>query len=306
MRLHLLLAILVLVCPSAVCLEPADASPEPSGTAPLTVVKHVREVRIDFTVSDSTGRLVPGLTAGDLRVYDNSSLVPRLIDFRAGAELALNLVLLIDTSESTRERLGQHQQFARALLEHTFRAGDRLMLASLDSRLRVVRPFTESAADLAQAVSELRVTSLTGLHDAMVEACERHLAHAPSQGRRVLVVITDGQDNVSYSRLDDAVEAALQHGVTVFAVSFTEGDVDRDALNRLHMLSSATGGRAVFVEPSNLGNALEQIGTNMRTSYSLVFPAAQAASQTGFRRVKIVPAKPRDWKISARAGYFLP
>lgn len=268
----------------------------------------VRLVRILATVKDPAGGLVASLNKEDFTVYDNG--VPQeLAIFERRTELPLSIALLVDTSLSTAKELRYELDSVERFLEAAFSEGhpeDAVALYSFNYDVTLLSGFTRSRARLRAALKQLRPEGGTSLYDAIYLAA-RDLEMR--EGRRVMILVTDGGDTTSTKSFHQAVEAAHMADTVIYAILVMPitSDAGRNigGENALEGLAAGTGGRVFRPE---IGPALDQafgeILRELRTQYLLAYyPKNVPPSKDRFHRLEVKVSRP-DLRVLARSGYY--
>jgi VWFA-related protein len=197
-------------------------SPTPEGQERVTVT--TRRVRLPITVTDKKGQFVVGLSQGDFQVLEDR--VPQQIDSFTSEEnnkLPLYVGVLMDTSPSTAGKLKFEQESAMNFIQTVVRPRkDRVLFATFDDKIILRQDFTDRLELLDRAVSGIKKTGeKTALYDAIWQFCDEKMRSA--QGRRALVLITDGDDTYSHADINDAIDIAQRTETTIFAISTKAG-----------------------------------------------------------------------------------
>jgi VWFA-related protein len=224
------------------------------------------------------------------------------------------LALLVDTSSSVYRLFGQEKQAAIEFLRDVFRpASDRLMIESFNTSVDIVQPFAADLAPAAKAVATIRGSDgLTSFYDALYIASEKMLVDKDgSVARRGLVLIGDGEDNLSIHGLREAIEMAQRADVVVYAISihapprkgwapFSGGRNYRGDLV-MRQIADSTGGRQYVVsKQTQLRDIFREIESELRNLYSVAFRSEFADGR--FHSVRVVTA--RQLTVHCRAGYW--
>jgi VWFA-related protein len=245
---RLLLAFALAGACAALAQVPAqEAGPAADQDVPQEVIRmQVKEVQVPFSVFDGKGRLVLDLKKEDFRIFENGA-EQEIGYFTAPANLPLRFGILIDTSSSARQRLKFEKEAAMQLGYYvlTHNKDHQGFLMTFDHGPDVVQDFTTNPDELTQALDKLQAGGGTALLDAIIEACQKNLLAAPGPGipRRVLVIFSDGEDNLSKHSLEQAVDVALRADVRIFAVSSNGYGQDAPGDNVLKRLVEETNGR---------------------------------------------------------------
>ncbi|MBI4463834.1 MAG: VWA domain-containing protein [Acidobacteria bacterium] len=316
---------------------------EPAGSQEPRIRVEVKEVQIPFTVFDRKENLVLDLKKEDLQVFEDG-VEQEILYFTAPTNLPLRFGILIDTSSSTRPRLDFEKEAAMQLgyyvLGHS--QDHQGFLMTFDHTPQVVQDFTTNPDDLTTSIDKLQAGGGTALLDAIIEACEKKLMTSPGPGlpRRVLVLFSDGDDNLSQHSIEQAVDVALRADVRIFAVSThgygqsapgqqilkrlveeTNGQL-YTPLNSLPSASYATGytSKHQLYESQNsvyapgtgqytaelhmvLTKALESIGSELTNQYAVGYISTNSNWDGKFRQVEIRTRR-KNVEIRTKKGYY--
>lgn len=277
------------------------------GADPVIKV-NVELVRLLVTVKDAAGALVGGLDKSDFAISD-SGVPQEVAVFERQTEQPLSVALLIDTSASTAKDLKYEVESASRFVKALVREGnprDSLALYSFNHEVTMQSNFTRNPERIQKLLPRLRSEAGTSLYDAIVLASD---GLSERDGRRVMVVVTDGGDTTSYRKYHDALQAAHDAHTVVYAlvVMPITNDAGRNVggENALTQISRSTGGRAFFPSANRtLDNALSDILRDLRTQYLIAYyPRQLPASPDRFRRVQ-VKVKRGDLQALTRDGYY--
>ena len=281
-----------------------------------TIRVQVRLVNLFVNVTDAHGAPVTDLLQPNFAVTEDG--VPQTIRvFEKQTGVPLSVVLAIDTSGSTRKdtTLEQHaaHTFAQALLGRPNGKPDQLALFGFNSDVREVVPFTPSARRVDAGLHDLGRGPATAFYAAILLASQ---SLAPHDGRKVLVVVSDGGNTVGGTSFDEALAEAQRDDVRIYSLIDTpiEADAGRDIAGEHAMitLSEETGGRAIYVDQSGLDAALQKVIDDLRTQYLLAYAPRTGAKPGlggpgGFRAVRItLEGAPPGSVAHSRAGYYRP
>jgi VWFA-related protein len=289
----------------------------------------VNLVDVLFTVVDRRNKLVTDLDKGDFKVFDDN--IPQSIDhFTRQSDLPLRVGLLVDTSNSIRDRLHFEQDAAVDFLYNVVRRGkDQAFLMTFDEEPYVVQDYTDDVGKIRDEIMSLRAGGTTAIYDAIFEAAHNQLSHPPRPPgdqpdvvRRVMVLISDGDDVVSEHTKAEAIEMAQHSSVVIYTVStnpdwisvsqkdestgaprkyhFTEGD------EVLKGLAEETGGRAFFpYHVDDLNQSFLDIGDELRGQYQLDYNPSNYRTGGPYHHIKVEVVDRKGLQVRSRKGYFV-
>lgn len=275
---------------------------------------NVRIVRLPITVLDKKDRPVGGLTMSDFVVMEDKQpqRIETFTDEKTG--VPVHVAVLMDISGSTSGKLGFEREAAKDFLYTVVRARkDQGAFATFDENVNLIQDFTDKLDLLDAAVDSVKKPGTnTALWDAVWQMCNEKMRAAP--GRRIAVVITDGDDTASRARLKDAIDMAQSTETVVFAISTKAGlsgvvpgvelGTPKDAGDReLDRLCAETGGKAFFIgDRRGLEDAFNKVAKELRSQYVLTYRPARAFDGT-YRRIEVKLASGNDLKVRTRKGY---
>lgn len=291
-----------------------QARPEAAGAPqkeapPFRIKVPVNLVNVLFTVTDKKRRLVLNLTQDDIRVFEDNR--PQKISyFGRETDLPLRIGILVDTSNSIRERLHFEQEAAIDFLNATLRPDkDQAFVVGFDVEPQLVQDYTDDTNLLADAIRNLQAGGGTGLYDAIYYACKQKMVYFPPPQpylRRVMIVVSDGEDNQSEHTREEALAMAERGEVTLFTVSTNRTGISTRGDRVLQRLADQTGGHAFFpISAGDMAEDFQQISKELRSQYSLAYLSTNPAHDGTFRTIS-VEAREKDYHIRAKAGYFAP
>ncbi len=284
--------------------------PNPAGVGDetWTIRKNVDEVDLFFGVS-MHGRMVNDLKASDIQILDANRPPQRVLEFAPQSKLPLRLALLVDTSGSVNEQFSFEKHAATAFAQNVLSgASDLGFIAGFSNETTVTQDFTADQAQLASGIERLANQGGTALFDAVAFAC-RKLAEYPDGDRvaRVLVILSDGEDNSSHGTLKQALEIAERTGVTIYTISTKQEIVDKtDADKILEALAERSGGEAMFPhDMHSFGQDLGKLRDFIRSRYFIAYRAADFEPNGSYRAIRISAAKSgQQLQVKARKGYY--
>jgi Ca-activated chloride channel family protein len=287
-------------------------APVSSGEWLLT--KQVNEVNVLF-VATRKGKAVGDLSRNDISVRDDDKPPTAILGFRTELELPLRVGVAIDTSSSVTSRFRFEQAAASAFFHQAVnRDGDLGFVMGFENHPTVTQDFVGDPDLLSQGVERLTLGGGTALYDAVRTACQK-LLHRPEQDMvaRVLVVLSDGQNNAGEISLERAIDAAQEAEVTIYAISTNYStslgvpDLAADQGNSdLRKLAEQTGGRILFPhDPKQLAKAFAKISEELRSRYAVSYKPADFTPDGRYRKIKIEARKTGEkLEIRTRKGYY--
>jgi Ca-activated chloride channel family protein len=266
-------------------------------------------VNVLFSVFDRKNRMVVDLTKDDVRVAEDGK--PQSIRFFSReSDLPLRIGILIDTSNSVRDRLHFEQEAAIDFLDATMRPGkDQAFVVGFDVEPQLVQDYTDDEEKLSNAVRSLRAGGGTGLFDAIYFSSKGKMLYFPPPEpylRRVMVIISDGLDNQSEHTREEALAMAQHAEVIIYAISTNRSGISIKGDSVLTRLAHETGGRTFFpFAASDLAENFQEISRELRSQYSLGYVSTNRAHDGTFRNINIL-ASQKDFHVRAKSGYFAP
>ena len=287
----------------------ADKSAPAESADKNRITLDVSRVNMLYTVSDKKGRFVTDLGKDDFEVFE-SKKPQTIIEFAAETDLPLRLAILIDTSNSIRDRFHFQQEAATAFIDGTVRPEhDKAMIVSFDTAAELVTDLTDNVDQLEKAVANLRPGGGTSLYDAVFFACRDKLMQDQPlyKFRRAMVIISDGDDNQSRYSRDQALEKAHKADVTVYTISTNITRIETDGDKVLRYFASETGGQAFFpFKASDLSQSFENIANELRHQYNIFYRPEPFKADGLYHTVEIRVKGHKDLLVRARKGYYAP
>lgn len=268
----------------------------------------VKLVNVFVTVTDQRGAPLADLKKDDFELVEDDK-AQKIALFDKESALPLNIVLAIDTSLSTRKDLPLELASARRFAHAILRPVDALSLYQFSETVSELTAFTPDLRAIDRAIDHVRLGSATALYDALFLGSQ---ALEPRQGRKVMVVITDGGDTMSKVNYQEAVRAAETAEAILYSIIIVpiEASAGRDTggEHALIQLSADTGGKYFYASSlAQLDEAFRQISDELRTQYLLAYYPSQRLSDSDFRRIQVkvkgIPSD-SDFKVRHRTGYY--
>ena len=284
----------------------ASQTPEPS---PATLKVSTEVVNVLAVVRDKDDRLVPDLTREDFELSeDNHAQAMRY--FSRETDTPLLLGVLMDTSASQKRVLPEERERAKAFIRQVMQPQDQGFVLRFDRKAELLQGLTSHSKLLCRAIDSLVETApTTHLFDAVKTASE---VLRKEDGRKVLVLLTDGFDTLSHTRLTTALHAAQEADAVIYCLAVSDPWTGLMPFYRLRAqitlkkLSRGTGGRVIRVGPQHeMAQAFNEVAEELRTEYLLGYTSSNGKHDGKFRRID-VRACHGTCKVQARRGYYAP
>ena len=311
-----MVCVLTMAAASSGFAQKPTPTPTPSDEG-QTVRIPIRRVRLPITVTDKKGQFVPGLTQRDFLVLEDK--VPQEIETFSddlSQTLPLYIAVLMDTSPSTAGKLKFQQESAMNFIQTVVRPRrDRVLFGTFDDEITLLQDFTDRLDLLDKAVYGVKkMGKQTALFDAIWQFCDEKMRTVP--GRRVLLVVSDGEDTYSRANLRDAIDIAQRTETTIFTISTKAGFIstvpgveagqvsdkkDRD----LQSLAEETGGVAFFTgDMLSLERSFTRISKELRAQYLVTYNPTNKTYDGSFRKIEVKLAEHKnDLKVRTKRGY---
>jgi Ca-activated chloride channel homolog len=295
----------------------AEAMPsQPVSTSEWSFAKEVNEVNLLF-VATHNGRFIDDLNQNDVTVLDDKKPPAAILGFRTERELPLRVGLVIDTSSSVTSRFRFEQRGASAFLFETLRQkDDQAFVMGFSNYPKWAQDFSSDPEVLSQGVQRLTIGGGTALYDAVAAGCQKLLV-APEQNMvaRVLVVLSDGQNNAGKIDLATAIALAQQEQVAIYTVStnyhYATDYADEDwgakeGNDNLRRLAEQTGGRILTPpDAKSVGKAFARVAEELRSRYAIAYRPADFKADGHYRKISIAAHRPGEkLQIRTRKGYY--
>ena len=287
-----------------------DEASTPSQDAAATITKTVNEVNVVFTVTDKRGRYVRNLAKSDFSVIDDNRPADQIRSFHNETDLPLQVGLLVDASNSVRDRFKFEQESAIEFLNQTIRPRyDEAFVVGFDVTPEVTQNFTDNTEALSRGVRALRPGGGTAMYDALYFACRDKLLKQERVGpvRRAIILLSDGDDNMSHVTREEAIEMAQRAEVIVYTISTNISGGTRSGDKVLERIADATGGRAFFpFQLNDVANAFVEIQDELRSQYALSYKPADFRADGRYHTIEILAQNHKGLRVRSRRGYYAP
>src|SRR5271154_4943618 len=303
--------------------QPAAAPKTPQG-----IIAVVNLVDVLFTVLNRRNKLVPDLQKEDFQIFDEK-FQQDIRYFSKQSDLLLRIGMLVDTSNSIRDRIKFEQDASINFLFSVLRRGrDEAFVMTFDDEPQVVQPFTSDAGLLRDQIMQTRAGGGTAIYDAIYEACQSQLSHPPRPPgdqpdivRRVMILISDGDDNLSNHTRAEAIEMAQLTSVVIYTISTSiqwvtldDPSKERTGNRKYHLtdgdkilqqLAEETGGRAFYpYHVDDLDQSFQDIGEELRNQYTLSYNPTNHGIDGKYHKIRIETPDHPGYQVNARHGYF--
>ncbi|HKT89517.1 MAG TPA: VWA domain-containing protein [Candidatus Sulfotelmatobacter sp.] len=291
--------------------QPAtDPNGKSDADAVTTIRTSTNEVNVVFTVTDKHGRRITDLKQKDFSIFDDNKAPQEIRSFHAETNLPLQVGLLIDASNSVRDRFKFEQESAIEFLNQTIHPRyDQAFVVGFDVTPEVTQDFTDDTSLLAKGVHELRPGGGTALFDALYFACRDKLLKAPKTTpvRRAIILLSDGEDNQSHVTREESIEMAQRAEAIIYTISTNVSGTKGAGDKVLERIADATGGRAFFpFQIRDVANAFAEIQDELRSQYAVSYKPADFKSDGHYRTIEIVANDRKNFRVRSRRGYYAP
>ena len=291
--------------------QPANQSSSQSDDdSATTITKTVNEVNVVFTVTDRHGHYVKNLAKGDFSVIDDNKPAAQIRSFHNETDLPLQVGLLVDASNSVRDRFKFEQESAIEFLNQTVRPRyDKAFVVGFDVTPEVTQDFTDSTEALSRGVRALRPGGGTAMYDALYFASRDKLLKEQQNGpvRRAIILLSDGDDNMSHVSREEAIDMAQRADVIVYTISTNVSGGRRAGDKVLERIADATGGRSFFpFQITDVANAFVEIQDELRSQYALSYKPADLRTDGRYHTIEILAQNHKGLRVRSRRGYYAP
>jgi len=328
-----LLSLLILLALSLVPLSDRAQAPPQQPAPPADpnqgkITQVVNLVDVLFTVLNRRNKLVPDLDKNDFKIFDDGKL-QEIRYFSKQTDLPLRIGMLLDTSNSIRDRIKFEQDASVNFLYSVLRRNkDEAFVMTFDDQPQVIQAFTGDSGKLRDEIVRTKAGGGTAIYDAIYEACQKELSHPPRPPgdqpdvvRRVMILISDGEDNLSNHTRTEAIEMAQRTSVVIYTiststqwVSLSQTDASKMGDRKYHKtegdqiledLALETGGRSFFpYHVDDLDVSFQDIGDELRNQYSIAYAPTNSTLDGRYHKIRIETPDYKGYQVRARRGYF--
>jgi Ca-activated chloride channel homolog len=287
--------------------EPPAPASRGQQTGVPTINVNVHLIDVFASVSDPTGAPVGNLSRKDFALFENGK-AQKIAVFERDTSAPIAVALAIDTSGSVHKDLAEEQEAARHFVHATLRPQDRIDLLQFSDGVREVSGFTSSERRIANGIASLQGGAGTAFYGGILLASQ---LLRPQQGRKVLVVISDGDNTVKGTTYAEALEEAVRDEVMIYSIIDVpiEASAGRDLAGEHALISLAegTGGRYFYAASAPLEEIFRRISDDLRTQYLLGYYPAATEEGESFRSIAVKLQDVADnakYTVRHRPGYY--
>jgi VWFA-related protein len=295
---------ILLLCGAALAQEAAVFPPAPIADGSEAVFRSdTRLVEVHATVTDQNGQLLTNLPKSAFKISEND--VPQEIKVFKREDAPVSLGLIIDNSASMLVRRDQVNAAALKLVQASNKE-DEVFVMTFNDKIALVQDFTHNISQLEKSLKKIESTGATAMRDALSLGLE-HMKRLARNDKKVLLVVTDGEDNSSFEDLAKVVRQAQQDGILIYAIGLLTDETERSATVAKHDLDTltvATGGEVFYPKDlSEVNGIAEHVAKDLRNQYTIAYNPINQAQDGTFRRIKLTVDVPGA-KVQTRSGYF--
>ncbi|MBK5255723.1 MAG: VWA domain-containing protein [Vicinamibacteria bacterium] len=307
-RSGLLVSVVISCGAAALAFSQTQAQP------PLTFGTGIEIINLTVTVTDSQGRLIPGLDRDAFSVYEDG--VKQDLALFNRDRLPLSVVLLMDASASMEDKVGVAKSAAKRFVS-TLVPEDRARVVGFNNRIDVLQDFTGDQTALNAGIDRLRPTGATALHNAFyisIKDLQKEKQVGAGARRQAIILLSDGENTASIVTDEQVIELARKAEISIYSIRLTadyEGDKGRAAFSQathlLSVLARETGGQAFFpAQIQELDSVYDRIAEEMRTQYSLGYVPTNLRKDGRYRRIVVRIPSRDNVLLRYKLGYFGP
>ena len=291
--------------PGATTLPPVQQ--QPGTDVPFTITTRANLVNLVFTVTDKNGRFIKNLQRKDFGLLDDGFPPASVVAFTQQTNLPLRIGIMLDTSSSIRSRFKFEQDAAQDFFLQVLKPKDRAFVEGFDIQVALTQDYTGNEDLLNSGIQKLRPGGGTALFDSLYKTCHDQMLtlQDESDTRRVIVMVSDGDDNYSRAQMTDAIKMCQRAETIVYTISTDTSPTRGRGGEVLQTIADNTGGHAFF--PNKLEDVaigFRNIEEELRSQYSLQYRPANFKLDGSFRTIYLQSTNPRQFHVRAKRGYF--
>jgi Ca-activated chloride channel family protein len=280
------------------------AADKPAANQPAVIRVDTRLVVLPVTVVDKSGHFVTNLPETAFQVFENG--VQQHIKVFKREDVPVSMGLVIDNSGSMRDKRAKVEAAALTLVKDS-NPQDEVFIVNFNDEAFLDKDFTNDVKDLQEGLARIDSRGGTAMRDAIRMSID-HLKEKAKKDKKVLVVVTDGNDNSSLISLENLVKTSQDSGVLIYTVGLLSEEERREAKRAkraLEALAEATGGEVYFPkELSDVGRVADQVAHDIRNQYTLGYSPTDVALDGSFRQIKVTASAPNRPTVRTRSGYY--
>lgn len=269
----------------------------------------VTRVNVLFTVTDKRGRFVTDLGQDDFEVFENEK-PQKVLEFTAESDLPLRIAILVDTSNSIRERFRFEQEAAIQFLGKALRPGqDRAIIVGFDSVPQIHTDLSGDLDLLSRSLRDMRPGGGTSLYDAIYYTCQDRLGKDQPlyKFRHAMVILSDGDDTQSMKTRDQALEIAQKTDVVIYTISTNISRMTTPGDKVLRYFAEETGGLSFFpFKVEDLEQSFENIANELRHQYNIYYRPDPLRTDGSYQSIDLRVKDRKNMLVRARKGYYAP
>lgn len=295
-------SLVVLVCGSMLAQTPA-ANVTADGPT-FTFRTDTRLVDLHATVVDKEGHLVLDLPESAFKLYEDG--VQQVIANFRREDVPVSLGLIIDNSASMRDKRAKVASAALALVAAS-NPEDEVFIMNFNEEASLEKDYTNNIKELEDALKTINSRGGTAMRDALRMGIE-HLRHGGKKEKKILLVVSDGEDNSSVETLDHVIQSAEQNGVIIYGIGLLSDDEPREAeraKKALDAITFATGGQVWYPqELAEVEGIAREVAHEIRNQYILGYTPSNEAQDGKFRKIRVAVNAVEPVTVRTRAGYY--
>jgi VWFA-related protein len=289
--------------------QPARPADKQEPDERTRIILDVTRVNLLFTVTDKKGRFVTELSKDDFSIREGKH-DQKILEFVSETDLPLRLAILVDTSNSIRERFKFIQEAAIEFIKSVVRPHqDKATVVSFDTSAELQADLSGDVEKLENSIRQLRPGGGTALYDAIFFAARDKLMQDQPRHkfRRAMVILSDGDDNQSRYSRDQALELAQKADVVIYTISTNNTGAPSDGDKVLKYFSAETGGVTFFpFKVEDLAQSFENIANELRHQYNILYRPEPLKTDGTYQQVEVKVKERRGLVVRARKGYYAP
>ena len=280
------------------------AADKPASDQPAVIRIDTRLVVLPVTVMDKTGHLVTNLPESAFQIFENG--VQQHIKVFKREDVPVSMGLVVDNSGSMRDKRAKVEAAAITLVKDS-NPQDEVFIVNFNDEAFLDKDFTNNVKDLQEGLARIDSRGGTAMRDAIRMSID-HLKEKAKKDKKVLVVVTDGNDNSSLISLENLVKTSQDTGVLIYTVGLLSEEERREAKRAkraLEALAEATGGEVYFPKDlSDVGRVANQVAHDIRNQYTLGYSPTDVALDGSYRQIKVTASAPNRPVVRTRSGYY--